>query len=146
MKIELSKEITLRKLEFVGKVDFFEVSPYIELLKDISTKTELIQTLESKELSNPAIRNIIKKLEDLGVLEDGDIFDIEEGFPQREYGKYTLEIYENNTKLPFSYKNKEIGRKSAKTKNISDSIKNDRNIINKVCKKVRIFQIAKNFK
>ena len=146
MKIELSKEITLRKLEFVGEVDFFEVSPYIKLLKDISTKTELIQTLKGKELSNPAIRNIIKKLEDLGVLEDGDIFDIEEGFPQREYGKYTLEIYENNTKLPFSYKNKEIGRKSAKTKNISDSIKNDRNIINKVCKKVRIFQIAKNFK
>ena len=145
MKIELSKKITLRKLEFVGEVDFFEVSPYIELLKDISTKTELMDTLESKGLKSSAIRNIIKKLEELGVLEDGDIVNIEEGFPEREYGKYALEIYENNTKLPFSYKNKEIGRESAKSKNISDSIKNDRNLIDKACKKSKNFSDSKEF-
>lgn len=145
MKIELSKKIKLRKLEFVGEVDFFEVSPYIELLKDISTKTELMDTLESKGLKSSAIRNIIKKLEELGVLEDGDIVNIEEGFPEREYGKYALEIYENNTKLPFSYKNKEIGRESAKSKNISDSIKNDRNLIDKACKKSKNFSDSKEF-
>ena len=36
MKIELSKDIQIYKIEFVGEVDFFDdKSPYINLLKNI---------------------------------------------------------------------------------------------------------------
>lgn len=145
MKIELSKKITLRKLEFVGEVNFFEESPYIELLKNISTENELREVLESKELGSSAIKNIIQKLENLGVLEDGDIINIEDGFPEREFGKYSLELYENNTRLPFKYKNKEIRRERAISKNIADKIKEDNYLIDKVYAKSQNFSDKKTF-
>ena len=139
MRIELSKNIIVKKLEFVGEVNFFEESPYIKLLEGFSTQDELKEELQKRDLSTTAIRNIIKKLESLGVLEDGDIVSVEDGFPEREYGKYILEMFENDTPLPFKFKNKEIKRESYTSKNRVDNIKEDEYLIE------RVYQKSKNF-
>lgn len=114
MKIELSKDIQIYQMGFVGEVDFFdEKSPYIEPLKNIETKDELIEQLKYKNMPDAAIKNIITKLEALRVLKNGYIENIEKGFPEKEYGKYTLEIFKNDTSLPFKNKNKQIKREKA---------------------------------
>ncbi|MCT7495729.1 hypothetical protein N5S93_08875 [Aliarcobacter cryaerophilus] len=114
MKIELSKDIQIYQMGFVGEVYFFdEKSPYIELLKNIETKDELIDKLKYKNMPDAAIKNIVTKLEGLKVLKNGYLENIEKGFPEKEYGKYTLEIFKNDTPLPFKNKNKEIRREKA---------------------------------
>lgn len=114
MKIELSKDIQINKIEFVGEVDFFdEKSPYIKLLKNIETKDELIEKLKYRNMPDAAIKNIVVKLEGLKVLKNGYLENIEKGFPEKEYGKYTLEIFKNDTPLPFKNKNKQIKRDKA---------------------------------
>lgn len=114
MKIKLSKDIQIYQMGFVGEVDFFdEKSPYIELLKNIETKDELIDKLKYKNMPDAAIKNIVTKLEGLKVLKNGYLENIEKGFPEKEYGKYTLEIFKNDTPLPFKNKNKEIRREKA---------------------------------
>ena len=123
MKIELSKNIKLHEVEFVGEVNFFETSPYIALLKDINTKEELISELEEKNMPKPAIKNIIRKLEDLKVLKDGNIQDLKDGFSEKEYGKYALKYFENGTNLPFKFRASGLERKKAVSKNSVDTIK-----------------------
>jgi len=73
-------------------------------------------------MSEAAIKNIIQKLTDLKVLVDNEIVDIQDGFPEKEYGKYILEIYENDTLLPFKFKNKDIKREKAVSRNIAENI------------------------
>jgi|GEM_PF-1336190 len=146
MKIELSKSITVKTLEFVGEVNFFEESPYIKLLEGISTQDELEKQLIEKELSPSAIKNIIQKLESIGVLLNRDIVNVQDGFPEREYGKYGLEMFENYTSLPFKFKNKEIKRESYISKNRVDSIKKDEYLIEKIYKKSKNFSDNKSFK
>jgi len=145
VKIELTKEITVKKIEFIGEVNFFEESPYIELLKNFSTKKELIKELEEKNLTHSAINNIIGKLEKLGVIEDGDIVNIEEGFPEKEYGKYSLELFENDTSLPFKLKNREITRESVNGYSNNRDIKQDRYLIDKIHKESKNFSDDKKF-
>lgn len=123
MKIELSKDIQIYQMGFVGEVDFFdEKSPYIELLKNIETKDELIEKLKYRNMPDAAIKNIVTKLEGLRVLKNGYLENIEKGFPEKEYGKYTLEIFENDTTLPFKNKNKQIKREKAVSYNSAENI------------------------
>jgi len=145
VKIELSKPIRVKKLEFVGEVNFFEESPYIKLLEGISTEDELEEELREKGLTSSAIKNILSKLEDLGVLEYGDIVNIEKGFPEREYGKYSLEMFENDTRLPFKFKNKEIKRERVISENRVDSIRKDEYLIERIYKKSQNFSDNKEF-
>ncbi len=123
MKIELSKDIQIYKIEFVGEVDFFDdKSPYINLLKNIETEDELKEKLRHKNMPEAAIKNIVTKLEGLKVLNNGYLENIEKGFPEKEYGKYTLEIFENDTPLPFKNKNKKIDRVKAVSYNSTEYI------------------------
>lgn len=145
MKIELTKEITIKKIEFIGEVNFFEESPYIQLLKNFSTKKELIKELEEKNLTHSAINNIIGKLEKLGVIEDGDIVNIEDGFPEKEYGKYSVELFENDEPLPFKLKNKEITRENVNGYSNNQDIKQDRYLIDKIHKESKNFSDDKKF-
>ena len=145
MKIELSKSIKVRTLEFVGEVNFFEESPYIKLLEGVSTKDELEEELREKGLTSSAIKNILNKLEDLGVIENGDIINVEKGFPEREYGKYILEMFENDTKLPFKFKNKDIKRERVISKNRVDSIKKDKWLIETISEQSQNFSDNKKF-
>ncbi|MEA2099972.1 MAG: hypothetical protein U9P72_07570 [Campylobacterota bacterium] len=138
MRIELSKNIKLHQVEFVGEVDFFETSPYIALLKDINTKEELISKLEEKNMPKSAIKNIIKKLEDLKVLKDGNIQKLEDGFPEKEYGKYALEYFENDTNLPFKFRASSLERKKAVSRNSVDDIQ-------VIDKKLLDFIVDKNY-
>ena len=111
MKIELSKDIQIYQIGFVGEVDFFDdKSPYINLLKNIETEDELKEKLRHKNMPEAAIKNIVTKLEGLRVLKNGYLENIEKVLPEKEYGKYTLEIFENNSILPFKNKNKQIKR------------------------------------
>ena len=145
MKIELSKQIKVKILEFVGEVNFFEESPYIKLLEWIPTKDELREELGKKGLTSSAIKNILNKLEDLGVLEYGDIVDVKKGFPEREYGKYILEMFENDTRLPFKFKNKEIKREKFVSRNRVDSIKKDKWLIETISEQSQNFSDNKKF-
>ena len=123
MKIELSKDIQIYQIGFVGEVDFFDdKSPYINLLKNIETEDELKEKLRHKNMPDAAIKNIVTKLEGLRVLKNGYLENIEKGFPEKEYGKYTLEIFENNTILPFKNKNKQIKREKAVSYNSAENI------------------------
>ena len=104
MKIELYKSIQLIKMDFIGEVDFFnEKSPYIKLLENIETKDELIESLEEKDLPNSAIKNIIKHLENLKVLDGSTLSNVENGFTEKEYGKYSLELMQNDFIKPFKH-------------------------------------------
>ncbi|NVJ53923.1 MAG: hypothetical protein HWD90_09500 [Campylobacteraceae bacterium] len=133
MKIELSKNIKLYKMEFVGEVDFFdEKSPYIDLLKSIETKDDLIEKLKYKNMPESAIKNIVNKLEGLRVIKNGYLENIEKGFPEKEYGKYSLEIFQNDTKLPFKYKNKQIKREKAVTRNTANNTNQNKDFIKTV--------------
>ncbi len=132
MTIELRKDIKLYEMEFVGELDFFEESPYIKLLRNFKTEKELIEELEDKNMPESAIKNIVQKLTDLKVLENGNIQNIKDGFPEKEYGKYTLEIFENDTILPFKFKNKNIKREKAVSKNTADNISQNKNYIKMV--------------
>lgn len=136
MKIELTKDIKLYQMEFVGEVDFFEESPYIKLLQNFKNENELVEELENKNMPESAIKNIIQKLTDLKVLENGNIQNIKDGFPEKEYGKYTVEIFENDTPLPFKNKNKGIRREKAVSKNTADNIKQNKNYIKMVQDKI----------
>ena len=130
MKIELSKDIQIYKIEFVGEVDFFDhKSPYINLLKIIKTEDELKEELRHKNMPEAAIKNIVMKLEGLKVLMNGNLDNIEKGFPEKEYGKYSLEIFQNDTKLPFKYKNKQIKREKAVTRNTADNTNQNKDFI-----------------
>ncbi len=129
MKIELKKDIKLYQMEFVGEVDFFEKSPYIKLLQNIKTKDELIYELKEKKMPESAIKNIVKRLENLKVLKNGILENIKDGFPNKEYGKYTLEIFENDTTLPFEFKNDDIKREKAVSRNTADNITQDKSYV-----------------
>lgn len=149
MKIELSKDIQIYQMEFVGEVDFFdEKSPYIELLKNIETKDELIEKLKYRNMPEAAIKNIVTKLEGLRVIKNAYLENIEKGFPEKEYGKYTLEIFENDTPLPFKNKNKEIKREKAVSYNSAENIRQSEQYIklvqDKDNKKFRVNSIENN--
>ncbi len=122
MKITLSKDIQVKKFEFVGELDFFETSPYIALLEGLETKDALIELLEEKNMPSSAIKNVIEKLEELKVLKDGYIENIEDGFPEKEYGKYAFTYFENDTKKPFKYLEKDIEREKAVFKKTANNI------------------------
>lgn len=133
MKITLTKKIKVEQLEFIGEVNFFDAdSPYIELLKNITSEHNLKDELHQKGLTNSAIKNVISKLESLGVIKNGYLENIENGFPEKEYGKYELVIFENDTRLPFIYKNKGIKRIDAKPWQKYNSLTQDQDLINKV--------------
>ncbi len=129
MKITLSKEIKVNNFEFVGELSFFETSPYIALLKDLETEEDLVELLEEKNMPLSAINNVIQKLEELQVLKNGIIQNIEGGFSEKEYGKYTFSYFENNTMKPFKYLAENIRREKPVSRNIADNISQvDRNI------------------
>ena len=113
MKIELTKQIDIYKMEFIGEVDFFRKSPYIELLENIESENQLRAELESRGMPESAIKNVIKRLYDLRVLQNGYIENLENGFPEKEYGKFELEIFENDESYPFVFKNRKIQRQSS---------------------------------
>ncbi len=134
MRIELTKEINLYTFNFIGEVEFSDnSSPYIELLKDIKTKKELQKLLEEKNMPDAAIKNIMERLKVLNILVDGDIVNLEDGFPNKEYGKYSINVYENSEKKPFKNKNKEINRVRVESYNIAENI-NSSNIFFKKLK------------
>jgi hypothetical protein len=123
MTIELSKNVDVFEMSFVGEVDFFQDSPYKELFDHLNSKDELIEELEIRSIPRAAIKNILQKLESLGVLKDGCIGNVEDGFPEKEYGKYTLEYFKNNTPEPFEYMHAKINRKAVVSENLVDNIK-----------------------
>ena len=147
MKIELKKKIKINKMIFVGELDFFEKSPYIELLKDIKTEDDLKNLLEDRKMPQSAINNLLKRLKDLKVLHNGEIKNLTNGFPSREYGKYTLETFENDNMLPFQFKNRDIKRDTAFDDRI-DNLRQDINFMDMVKdesnKKFRIEKIENN--
>lgn len=145
MRIELSKKIKLNSIEFVGEVDFFEKSPYIKLLQDINTEEELRRELAEKKMPLSAIKNIIQKLTDLRVLKDGYIQNIEDGFPEKEYGKYSLEYFENDTNLPFKFIANNLTRKKAVNRNSAGSITSiEDHLLNYMIDKNRYIAVNKN--
>lgn len=149
MKITLTKQVNVEKLEFIGEVSFFATnSPYIELLKNISTEHDLIDNLSNKGMTNAAVKNVISKLECLGVLKNGYIENIKKGFPENEYGKYSLEVFENDTSFPFKRKNKKIERIDADPRQKYENQTQDQNLIRKVQdkdnKKYKVNKIENN--
>ncbi len=147
MKIELYKSIQLIKMDFIGEVDFFnEKSPYIKLLENIETKDELIESLEEKDLPNSAIKNIIKHLENLKVLDGSTLSNVENGFTEKEYGKYSLELMQNDFIKPFKHKNIDIKREKAISQNIVDDLKENKNFINMINSRSKSFKDNKTFK
>jgi hypothetical protein len=135
LKITLIKQVKVEKLEFIGEVSFFaENSPYIELLKNITTEHDLQNELSNKGMTDAAVNNVISKLELLGVLKNGhiEIENIKNGFPENEYGKYSLEVFENDTSFPFKHKNKKIERIDANPWQKYEGLTQDQNLISKV--------------
>ncbi len=133
MKITLIKPVKVEQIEFIGEVNFFEAdSPYVELLKNIKSEHDLENELYQRGLTHAAVKNVVSKLESLGVLKTGYLENINNGFPEKEYGKYALEVFENNTSLPFKFKNKKIERINANPWSKYDDLTQDRNLINKV--------------
>ena len=146
MKITLSKNIEVKKFEFVGELDFFETSPYIALLKGLKTQEDLIEKLEEKNMPSSAIKNVIEKLEELKVLKDGYIVNIEDGFPEKEYGKYAFSYFENDTKKPFKYLAENIRREKAVSRNSADNISElDRDVKNFIESKHENFNRKETF-
>ena len=122
MKITLSKNIEVKQFEFVGELNFFETSPYIALLEGLETEDDLVELLEEKNMLSSAIKNVVQKLKDLKVLQGGKIVNIEEGFPEKEYGKYTFSYFENDVIKPFKYLAENIKREKAVSGNRADGI------------------------
>jgi hypothetical protein len=146
VKITLSKKIEVRKFEFVGELDFFETSPYITLLEGLETKEDLIELLKEKDIPLSAIKNVIQKLEELKVLKDGMIINVEDGFPEKEYGKYAFTYFENDTKKPFKYLAENIRREKAVSKNTADNILQlDRDVQNFIENKHKTFNGKETF-
>ena len=146
MRIELKKNIQIKQMEFVGEVDFFEESPYIELLKDMKTEKDLVSELQNKNMPISAIKNIINRFEDLKVLRDGYIIDVQSGFPEKEYGKYSFEYFENDTSKPFKFLTQDIKREKAVSRNSADNILDiERNLLDFIIKKNSIFKTKKEF-
>ena len=125
MRIRLTKKIKVKQIEVIAEVDFYnKKSPYIALLKDFNHQYELEDSLNADGLSAPAIKNIIKKLEDLGILKnDGSISSLTLGFPETEFGKYQITYYHNQDTYPFIFHAKKIERVQAVSKNSVDDIK-----------------------
>ncbi len=123
MRIELTKNIAVKNIEIIAEVDFFKESPYIELLEGFNHQKELEDKLHSDGLTKPAISNIIKNLESLGVIKSGSITDLKNGFPERELGKYKVTYYENDKNQPFKFHIKSIERVKAISQNIADDIR-----------------------
>jgi hypothetical protein len=113
LKIELVKTIPIYKMTFIGEVDFFRDSPYSQLLENIESERELRNELEDRGLSEPAIKNVVQKLRDLKILKDGYIEKPKNGFPVKEYGKFSLEVFQNDTNKPFKNINRKINRENA---------------------------------
>jgi len=122
LRIELKKNIKVKSIEVIAEVDFLKKSPYIKLLEGFSHQTELENKLKADSFIEPAINNIIKKLESLGVIKNGTISNLEDGFPERELGKYKISYYENDTSRPFKFYIRSIERIEAVSKNIADDI------------------------
>lgn len=122
MRIELKKNIEVKSIEVIAEVDFFKESPYIKLLEGFSHQTELENKLKADNFIAPEINNIIKNLESLGVIKNGTISNLENGFPERELGKYKISYYENDTSRPFKFHIRSIERIEAVSKNIADNI------------------------
>jgi len=122
MRIELNKQIKLKSIEIIAEVDFYQESPYIKLLEEYSHVEDLKIDLKGK-MEPAAIKNIIKNLEALKIINNGSIVDLENGFPEREYGKYQVNYYENDTTLPFQYKKHNIRRLKATDRYTIDNIK-----------------------
>jgi hypothetical protein len=116
---------------FIGEVDFFRESPYSQLLENIESERELRNELEDRGLSEPAIKNVVQKLRDLKILKDGYIEKPKKGFPVKEYGKFSLEVFENDTNKPFKNINRKIERESAFNHDISN-LKENQLFIKKV--------------
>jgi len=131
LKISLNKDIPIYKIVFIGEVDFFRESPYSELLENIESERELRSKLEDHKLSEPAIKNVSQKLRDLKILKDGYIERPTKGFPVKEYGKFSLEFFENDANMPFKNINRKIDRESAFNHDISN-LKEDQQFIEKV--------------
>ncbi len=153
MRIELSKNILEISTKVIAEVDFFEKekSPYIKLLEGLNSREDIENHLENKGFTDTSIRNIIKNLESLKVIDrDNGTIHIENGFPERELGKYQLSYYYNNTKMPFEYFYKSIERKCAvnmyqqKTENIKDLPAGLSDLLNKTTKEVKILKLLKN--
>jgi len=133
LKITLTKKVGVDKLEFIGEVSFFTMdSPYIELLRNIKTEKELRHDLSNKGMGDAAVKNVVDKLECLGVMKNGYIENIKNGFPENEYGKYSLEIFENDTRLPFKHKNKKIERVDPNTWQRYEDLTQDQDLFSKV--------------
>jgi hypothetical protein len=122
LRIELVKNIAVKTVEVLAEVDFFKQSPYIQLLDGITTENKLKEKLKSHKLSQPAIKNILKNLKVLRVLKNGTISNIEQGFPEREFGKYRITYYENRNSYPFKYHVKKIERIKAQSQNVAEDI------------------------
>ncbi len=131
-------------MTFIGEVDFFKKSPYIELLENITIENDLIDELKNRGMPESAINNIIKRLEKLKVLQYGYIGNLENGFPEKEYGKYELEIFKNDSILPFKNKNRKISRKRADSFENIENLKQNLNFIKMVSNDTNLlFRIEK---
>jgi hypothetical protein len=131
LKIELVKTIPIYKMIFIGEVDFFRDSPYSQLLEIIDSERELQNELEDRGLSEPAIKNVVRKLRDLKILKDGYIEKPKKGFPVKEYGKFSLEVFQNDTNKPFKNINRKINRESAFSHDIQN-LKENSSFLNMV--------------
>jgi len=149
LKITLTKLIKVKKLEFIAEVDFYEEeSPYVKLLEKISSEHELREFLKAKGMTSAAIENVVDKLDSLGVIKNGHIENVYDGFPEKEYGKFSLDIFQNNTVFPFKYKNKKINRIDAKPWSKYQELKQDSNIMewveDKTNKDYKVIKIENN--
>jgi hypothetical protein len=122
MRIELTKNIKVKSIEVVAEIDFYKESPYVEMLSCFHHQIDLEKELLFKNVSEAAIHNIIKNLEILGVIKNGSIVNLNNGFPEKELGKYKITYYENDTIKPFKFYIKYIERVQAVSKNIADNI------------------------
>ncbi|MBI9109366.1 MAG: hypothetical protein JEZ04_21655 [Spirochaetales bacterium] len=148
MRITLKKKIQLKSIEILAEVDFnHEESPYIELLEQYTNQQDMKQKLAESGVESAAINNILKNLTALGIIENGSIKNIQKGFPEREYGKYEVLYYENDTNLPFKYQIHSIKRTGVVSGNRADRVaKIQSELLKSLLEESRDLSSGKNFR
>jgi len=143
MKIELTKDIKIYTIEVVAEaISYSTDSPYINYLKNFTTADEVEEDLQ--RLNNQAATDrIMQNLKELDVIDDYNTINLTDGYPQNEYGKYSIEYYENDSIYPFKYKIKSIKRINTKSINCVDNIRKlDNKLVEALKEKTNNFRIC----
>jgi hypothetical protein len=152
MNINLSRDISLKKIELIAEVDFSDSNnPYHDLLKDIDTEAEMESSLKNIGMEDAEIKMIISKFKKNKIIKNGRL---DKSFiSTREYGKYEITYVENDrlvNNLPIEINRVKPGKPHDVTNISSSSIIKELNktelykSYSEKDKKFRIFKLEKN--